>query len=314
METVHITDYIRDPWIEKEVLGDRLADHASENTAVLLVWHEHITGAYMDRHPGLKGVVRYGVGFDNVDLEAARERGIRVCNTPDYGVDEVSNTALALILASDRGILEYDVLARDLPADWQNNTLPRIRRASEVTVGIIGAGRIGGSLARKAKAVGYRVVIQDPYQPSGIEKMLGVERVDELQDLLKQADIVSVHTPLTDETRGMVNGDFVSRMKQGAAFVNTARGGIIDSVEVFRDGLLSGALSFVGLDVIPEEPPRAAGIIKEWVDQEPYLRGRFVINPHTAYYSQEAYDEMRRSAASNALRILEGKRAKNILV
>lgn len=314
MESVHITDYIRDPWIEKEVLGDRLSDQQSEKTAVLLVWHEHITADYMDRLPGLKGIVRYGVGFDNLDLEAARERGIRVCNTPDYGVDEVSNTAIAMILAGDRGILEYDVLARSIPQDWQNNTLPRIRRASEVTVGIIGAGRIGGSVARKASALGYRVVIQDPYQPSGIEKMLGVRRVDDQEELLEQADIVSIHTPLTEETAGMVNAGFVNQMKHGASFVNTARGGIISSVDVFKEPLQSGKLSFVGLDVIPDEPPLVDGIIKEWVEQDPLLAGKLIINPHTAYYSQEAYEEMRRSAASNALRILDGKRAKNILV
>ena len=312
--SVYITDYIEKPDIEKGILGNALSASLQDSVRVLLVWHEHITKEYMERLPNLEAVVRYGVGFDAIDLKAAAERGIRVCNTPDYGVDEVSDTALAFAMGYCRRIWSYNLLAKQLPEDWQENTITSIRRTSQTVVGVVGAGRIGGSLARKAKAVGFDVVIYDPYQPSGIEKLLNVRRAETLEDLLAESDIVSVHTPLNEETKGMINSSFLSGMKPGAALINTARGGILESVDTLIPFLESEQLAFAGLDVLPQEPPVDEGLITAWRQMSSSLEGRLVINPHTAYYSIEAYVEMRTSAAQNAMRILKGQTPRNIIV
>jgi C-terminal binding protein len=314
MPKVFITDYIEEQDIEREVLGDALASEPSDDVHVLLVWHERIDDEYCERLPQLRGVVRYGVGYDSLDLACLQRRGIVACNTPDYGTEEVADTALAMILNLARGVSRYDSLCRAYDdGSWQENTLPSVRRTSEVTLGVVGAGRIGGSVLLRAGALRFRTLFYDPYQPRGHEKMLGARRVESLEELLTESDVVSIHTPLTDETRGLVDARFVGAMKPGASFVNTARGAIVSDLEVFHEPIRTGRLAGVALDVLPEEPPPETPLLYAWRQREPWLDGRLIINPHTAFYSDAAYQEMRRKAAANALRILEGKVAFNVL-
>lgn len=310
---VYITDYIANPDLERKVLGDLLVSTPQEDVAVLLVWHQKIDAAYMNRFPRLKGVVRYGVGFDSIDLECASSRGVVVCNTPDYGTDEVSDTALAMILSQTRGLYLYDLISRNLPDNWQENTLKMIKRTSEITLGILGAGRIGGSVLLKARALGFRTVFFDPYKPSGHEKMLGSKRTATMDELLVCSDIISIHVPLSGETRGIINSSFVGKMKKGASLVNTARGGLFYDIDTLYEPLKSGHLHQVFLDVLPEEPPRQGRLINAWLKRESWLDGRLLINPHTAYYSNDAYREMRSKASANALRILNGEMPLNIV-
>lgn len=311
---VYITDYVDNPTIEKEVLGDALASEKNENIEVLLVWHEHITESYIAQFPNLKGVVRYGVGYDAIDIPLCTSKGITVCNTPDYGTDEVSDTAIAMITNIARGVTRYDYNSRLFnDGTWQENTLSHIKRNCDVTVGVLGAGRIGGSTILKAKALGFKTVIYDKYASSGHEKMLGAEREHTLDEFLKRCDIISVHVPLSDETAGIVNESFIAKMKNGASLVNTARGGLISDVNIFYEPLKSGKLADVALDVIPEEPPSNGKMIDAWKARESWLNGRFIINPHSAYFSDKAYFEMRNKAATNALRILNGETPLNKL-
>lgn len=313
MGKVFITDYVADPDIERAVLGDALASEPSEDVEVLLVWHETIDDAYVERMPRLRGVVRYGVGYDSLDLDALHRRGIVACNTPDYGTEEVADTALAMILDLVRGVSRYDARCRHHDASWQENTIPTLRRTSELTLGTMGAGRIGGSVLLRGAALRFRTVFYDPYKPRGHEKMLGARRVDSLAELLDAADVVSCHIPLDDSTRGLVDRRFVDAMREGAVFVNTARGGIVSDVDVFLEPLRAGKLSGVALDVLPDEPPRDSALLRAWRERQPWLDGRLIINPHTAFYSREAYREMRVKAASNALRILDGREPFNVL-
>lgn len=310
---VYITDYIANPDLERKVLGDLLVSTPQEDVEVLLVWHQKIDAAYMNRFPRLKGVVRYGVGFDSIDLECASSRGVVVCNTPDYGTDEVSDTALAMILSQTRGLYLYDLISRNLPDNWQENALKMIKRTSEITLGILGAGRIGGSVLLKARALGFRTVFFDPYKPSGHEKMLGSKRTATMDELLVCSDIISIHVPLSGETRGIINSSFVGKMKKGASLVNTARGGLLDDIDTLYEPLKSGHLHQVFLDVLPKEPPRQGRLINAWLKRESWLDGRLLINPHTAYYSNDAYREMRSKASANALRILNGEMPLNIV-
>lgn len=315
MSKVYITDYIKDPYIEKEILGSNLSTSSNKNIEVLLVWHERIDSDYIDQFPNLKGVVRYGVGFDTIDLDAVKSRNLIFCNTPDYGTDEVSDTAIGMIMNITRGIVRYDYFCRGYKDNsWQENTIAGLKRSNQLAIGIVGAGRIGGSIARKAKAIGFNVMFFDPYRDRGYEKMLGVNRVDSLDKLLELADVVSINTPLTDETRNMVDVDFISKMKQGSSLINTARGEIIANVDDFIKPLKSGKLVCLGLDVLPQEPPKNTGLVASWKAREEWLDGRVIINPHTSYYSQESYAEMRKKAAMNVKRIIDGDTPFNIIV
>jgi D-3-phosphoglycerate dehydrogenase len=313
MSKVLITDYIANPDVEKEVLGDYLCAAANDQVEVILVWHQKVDKEYIDRFPNLKGIVRYGVGYDNIDINYATSKGVVFCNTPDYGTDEVSDTAMAMILNIVRGVTRYDFMCREYTDTWQENTLAELKRSDELILGIIGAGRIGGSVAIKSKAFGIKVIIYDPYKDRGYEKMLGINRVDELDELLDASDIVSFHAPLTSETKGIVNERFVSKMKKHSSFINTARGQVISDIDIFYDPLINNQLNCIALDVLPYEPPKNSKLIQAWRNRDKVLDGRVIINPHTAYFSGKAFWEMRFKAASNVKRILDGKTPFNVI-
>lgn len=312
MAKIYITDYIRDPSIELSILGDKLALVPSEEVEVLLVWHQAIDAEYIKQFPRLKGVVRYGVGFDSLNLDVLKGKNIIACNTPDYGTDEVSDTALAMILNITRGIHYYNERSKKILNDpcpsWQENILKSIKRSSSLRIGIIGAGRIGSSLLRKLDAVGYQTCFYDINSSVGFEKIFrNTQRFFKLEDLLAASDVVSLHIPLGPQTEGIVNNKFINMMKPGAALINTARGKLLADLDLLYEKLLDGHLSFIGLDVLPDEPPLPTSkLIKEWI-YKTELSERILINPHTAYYSEQAFIEMRTKACLNALRILNGE-------
>ncbi len=314
MAKIAITDYFDSPSAEElEILGELVGTGPGPDTEVLLVWHDKIDAEYVKDLSKLRGVQRYGVGFDNLDVNYLKSKGITCCNNPDYGVDEVSDTAITFIMAISRGVLRYDSIARKLTDTWQENILPHIKRANQTKVGVIGAGRIGTSVLLKCQYLGFQTMFFDPFKESGHEKVVRAKRVHSLSELLVEADIVSIHCPLSPETLGMVNQDFISAMKDGAALVNTARGGILSDLSVLHDSLKSGKLSFAYLDVIPQEPPGDNILIQAWRDQPDWLQGRLIINPHTSYFSQSSILDLRRGAASNALRLFNGEKPMNIL-
>lgn len=315
MKRVYITDKVTNPDIEKEVLGDELSPELHEGIEVLLVWHHKITNEYIDKLPNLKALVRYGVGYDVFqDLEYIKSKGIYASNTPDYGTDEVSDTAIAMIMNIARGITRYDYQCREYDdGSWQTNTLKYIKRTSDYKLGVIGAGRIGGSVLLKANALRFQTSFYDPYLSSGTEKMLGAKRFDELDELLKTCDIISINAPLNKQTNAMIDEEFISKMKPGSSLVNTARGAIVKDLDVFYEPLKSGHLNCVSLDVLPSEPPQSCKMIEAWKAKEKWLDGRFIINPHSAFYSDKAYFEMRQKAALNVKRVLDGKKPINIV-
>ena len=309
--TIGITDYVPSPFsIERKVLGSdcdlvNLNVHSEEefvekdlsNLDALLVWHAPITERIVSLLKTCRIVVRYGVGFDLIDISALEKAGIAFCNTPDYGTEEVADTAAAMILHHVRRIGEYDYQCRHFAHGWQEHTLTPLSRSSGMTLGIIGVGRIGTSLIRRMQPFGFRLIGYDPYQPSGHEKAIGYERVSSMAELLGRADIVSMHCPASDQTRGIVNEDFIGAMKPGSILINTARGSLIASLNPIEAALRSGKLLAVALDVLPSEPPEQHPLIDSWRIEEPWLKGRLTVTPHTAYYSESAWSEMRSKAA-----------------
>lgn len=308
---VGVTDYVRPPFdVESGALPDawRVRDLDLESTLggslealndldALLVWHAEISRAVVDQLRSCKIIVRYGVGYDNVDLAAVADAGITFCNTPDYGTEEVADTTAAMILNHVRRISEYDGNARHFVQGWQENTLSPLTRTSKRTLGVIGVGRIGTSVIRRMQPFGFRVLGYDPYVPSGHEKAIGYERAQSVDELLSRSDVVSLHCPANGETRGMVDEQFVRRMKSGGILVNTARGSLVESLDPIYNGLREHHLSAVSLDVLPSEPPESHPIIEAWRSNEAWIRGRFTVTPHTAYYSESAWYEMRYKAA-----------------
>src|SRR5438105_10347274 len=232
---VVVPDFLTEASLEQRVLEDvadvRALASPDENELlrqvpeadVLIFFHEvRLTGRSLAQLSRCKGAIRCGVGVDNIDLKTAGQLGIVVCNVPDYGTEEVADHALMLLLACARRLIPcHDAIRAggwDLPAVYG---APRLRGRS---LGIIGCGRIGTALARRGLALGLRAAFYDPYRPDGLDKALGIERCDRLEDLLARSDFVSLHCPLTRETHHILNGSTLARLPRGAYVINTARG------------------------------------------------------------------------------------------
>src|SRR5262245_16857887 len=178
----------------------------------IILWHgPRVTADILARMKNCRAIVRNGVGFDTVDIAAAAKAGIAVCNVPDYGTEEVADHALALTLALYRQLFPLDREAKSL--GWKIDTAPKMRRLNTQTFGIVGLGRIGTAAALRAKAFGFRVVFHDPYVPTGTHKALGMQRIDTLEEILKMSDTISIHCPLTKDTRGMIGEKQIALMK-----------------------------------------------------------------------------------------------------
>ena len=231
-------------------------------------------------------IIRNGVGFDNVDIKAAGELGIAVCYVPDYGTEEVADHAMTLALTLLRNIPGYLRQTRSGGWDWKIGE-EKIRRFRELVFGIVGLGRIGMAVALRAKAFGFKVVFYDPYLTAGVEKALGISRVEELDELVSESDIISLHCPLSDTTRGLIGQEQFNRMKPGAIIVNTARGGIINQTAL-KEAIKSGKLAGAALDVAESEPPK---------DPELLALENVLLTPHAAFYSHESFIECRSSSA-----------------
>jgi len=190
------------------------------------------------------------------------ERGVKVCNVPDYGTTEVADHAIALALTLRRGILlHHDLQRANPPAEWNIPNSPLVQRPQTRTFGILGLGRIGTAVSLRAKAFGWRVLFYDPFLPSGYERALGIERAPNIEDLFRQSDTLSIHTPLTTQTRGLVSHGLLRLMPMHSCVINTARGPIVDLdalYSVLHDGHLSGA----ALNVLPDEPINEANVPK----------------------------------------------------
>lgn len=320
LPTVAIIDWTTSPQgdpesiIEHEVIGRaaRLTRHLCETDADLpdeiadaravIIWHNMpLTAAGIARLKNCRAIIRNGVGFDSVDIAAARGRGIAVCNVPDYGTEEVADHAIALALALCRQLFPLDAEAKQL--GWNIRVTPRLRRLRELTFGIVGLGRIGTATALRAKALGFRVIFHDPYLANGADKAVGISRVRTLDELLSLSDVVSLHCPLNDETRHLIAERELALMKPDAFIVNTARGAIIKKTAVLA-ALRGGHLGGAGLDVIEDEPLRT---------REEAATPNLIATCHAAFCSVESKIEMRSISARIALAAVRGEPLENVI-
>tara|TARA_B100001248_G_scaffold116093_1_gene86858 strand:+ start:1002 stop:1955 length:954 start_codon:yes stop_codon:yes gene_type:complete len=313
---VSVTDHIKDFEIEKNILGDYFNSNLSTKTTIILVWHKEINEAFLKKYPSVRAVVRYGVGYDNIDLEFCKKNKIIVANTPDYGVDEVSDTAIAMILYLTRKIGTLENLALEDSNYWIGKNLNlKMKRLNTLSLGIIGLGRIGGSIAKKFSQFTKNIGFYDPYLPNGYEKIFGIDRYNDLSKLLQISDIVSVNTPLNKDTRGMINENFLNQMKKGSYLVNLSRGPIVQDKNIILKKLLNYELEGYGTDVWIKEPPiENDQLYSKWKEKEKNLIGRIIVNPHTSYFSEESIYESRSKACKTCLDIINGVAINNRII
>lgn len=251
-----------------------------------------------------------GVGYDGVDRTALAKRGVTLCNVPDYGTADIADHAIALALTLRRGIaLHYDLQrAQPTPAPFTPVSTPLISRLRGATFGILGLGAIGMATALRAKAFGWDVLFFDPGVASGVEQSLGVRRTRDVRELFHQSSTLSVHCPLTPQTRGMVGQELLGLMPRGAVLVNTARGEVVD-LDALERSLRDGTLAGAGLDVLPEEPipddeERVHSLLKAYRNREEWLTGRLIVTPHSAWNCPESVADVRVKSAETMKDVL----------
>lgn len=323
---VVITDFLTDALEpERRVLGD-LADVTAldayreedlrgrvEDADALIVYHSVKVGREtLDRLQRCRLIVRGGVGVDNVDHAYARSRGIPVANVPDYGSEEVADSAIGMILSLTRGISFLNSRLRGSDGDWSPSHVKPLFRLRGRRCAIVGLGRIGTATALRAKALGLDVVFYDPYKPDGYDKALGIRRSETLEGLLEQADVLSLHCPLTEETHHLVDGAAMARMPMGAYLVNTARGGVVDTGAI-PAAIESGQLAGAAIDVLEREPPADDALVRAWRDPAHPAHHRVIVNPHAAFYSEEGFLDVRTKAAEACRRVALGLPPRNVV-
>ena len=310
---VLIADFLDETSIESTVLGDiaeleiaratdesELTGYLSRADAIMVFHDLSILGEpSFSRASRCRGVVRAGVGYNNIDLQAATRHGVVVCNVPDYGSEEVADHAIMFLLALARRLVSSHEAIRAGTWDYRSALgTPRLRGK---TFGIIGCGRIGTATALRARALGLDVVFYDPYLRQGMDKALGIRRVYHLDDILQQSDFVSLHCYLDASNYHMINASTIARMRPGALLLNTARGPLVDE-SALLEALDSGHIAAAGLDVVEREP----------LDNERLrLHPNVLFTPHTAFYSVEGYRELRTKTAEEVRRILLGEPPRN---
>jgi D-3-phosphoglycerate dehydrogenase len=276
---------------------DSIVQVARDADAVLVTYAK-ITAEMIRQMPRCRIIARFGIGVDNVDIDAATAASIVVTRVPDYCIDEVSDHTLALLLALVRKIPFAN--SRAHAGRWEMSAVAPIHRLRGRVLGLVGFGRIPQLVEPKAKAFGLKVVAYDPYVPPEVTTAAGVERVD-FAELLKVSDYVSIHTPLIPETEGLFNADVFRKMKPTAYLINTARGPIVNEAALVH-ALDAGQLAGAALDVLSQEPPTASPLLG---------RDNVILTPHMSFYSVESLVELQTKAAEEVVRVLTGQMPRN---
>lgn len=313
MKKILITDYVW-PNIEPEAailkasgFTPIVAPDTSEKTLMelaldvegIMFCFAEITSQILEKASDCKVASRYGIGVDNINISKATELGIIVTNVPDYCMDEVTDHALGMILSLNRRFLQHT--KKVVKDGWNSVSLDQImHRTRGSTLGIVGFGRIGQSLAKKCKAFGFNLIAYDPLLRVG-ENIDGVKLV-KFNELIKTSDFISLHVPLIPETQGMIGEKELSMMKKGAILVNCARGGLIDE-NALAKSIYNGHLSGAGLDVVEPTPPKR---------NNPLLKlDNVIITPHTAFFSQASTLELEQRTANEVIRVINGNNPEN---
>jgi D-3-phosphoglycerate dehydrogenase len=283
--------------LAKAATPEAILEVATTADAVLTTYAK-VTAEMIQKMTRCRIISRFGIGVDNVDIATATSQGIVVTKVPDYCIDEVSDHAMALLLAIVRKIPFSNSLVH--AGRWEMPAVVPIHRLRGGVLGLVGFGRIPQLVAPKAKAFGLRVVASDPYIPRSVFASAGVEQVT-FEELVRISDYISLHCPLTPETHHLFGADVFSRMKPGSYLVNTGRGPLVDEAVLAR-ALDQRQLAGAALDVVEKEPPAGSPLLG---------RNNVILTPHTAFYSEESLLELQTKAAEEVVRVLSGQEPKN---
>lgn len=261
----------------------------------LLVLGAPITAEVLDAMPRCRVVVRYGVGVDTLDLEGATARDVICAHVPDFCQEEVANHALLLMLAVVKTLIPLDAAIR--AGDWRRGSFAPMQHLHGQTLGLVGCGHIARAMAKRGRALSMELAGYDPYIDAGVAEAAGITLLPSLEALLERSDVVSVHTPLSADTRHLIDAAALARMKPSAYLINTSRGPVIEEaalVHALRHGVIAGA----GLDVFEQEPPAADSALRTMAN--------VVLTPHSASYSDYAFALLSRRVAQSAVHVLTG--------
>ncbi|MFD0715553.1 C-terminal binding protein [Paenibacillus sp. GCM10027626] len=311
---VVVTDHgFPDLNIEKQVLADFDVElreyqckspdeviHAAEHADAILTQWAPINADVVSSLQQCQAIVRYGIGVDNVDLEAAGARGIPVINVPDYALDEVADHAMALMISGARKLPQ--IRERINRGIWETNPCRPMYSLKGRVLGLAGFGNIARKVAARASAFGLQVIAYDPYVPEASFRSFNVRKTN-WDSLLEQSDIISVHLPLTPDTKHLFRDEAFRRMKKGAFLVNTARGALVNTEDLILH-LRSGHLSGAGLDVLEQEPVSAKSELLEV--------STLVLTSHCAWYTEDALLRLKAFAAEEIARVFRGETPKHI--
>jgi D-3-phosphoglycerate dehydrogenase len=270
----------------------------AKDADAILTTYAKVTGDIIRELTRCRIISRFGIGVDNVDIPVAAAKGIVVTKVPDYCIDEVSDHAMALLLAIVRKVPFSNSLVQ--AGRWEMKAVVPIHRLRGRILGLVGFGRIPQLVAPKAQAFGLRIIAYDPYVPAEAFAKAGVRQV-EFDDLVRTSDYISLHCPLTAETKHLFNAGVFSRMKPGSYLINTGRGPLIDEAALAA-ALDKGQLAGAALDVVEKEPPSGSPVLG---------RDNVILSPHTAFYSEESLVELQIKAAEEVVRVLSGQAPKN---
>ena len=276
------------PWSGDDVIG-------------LLVW-KHVTASDMEQLPNLGAIMTGSIGVDHIDLEAARRRGVWVCNVPDYCVEEVADSTIAMLLALLRGVVALDRSVRD--GQWDDHAAGPLPRLSDTRLGIIGFGRVGRAVGKRAKALGLETWASDPLLSADEITAAGANPAS-LDELLAHCTAVTLHLPLTPQTAGLIGANELARMRPGSYLINAARGQLVD-LDALIAALDRGHIAGAAIDVLAAEPPTAS--------QPAPRHPKLIVTPHAAWYSPTSEGELVRRSTLSLRAILEGRDPEGIVV
>lgn len=324
-----IPDLLKDTFLEKKILGkkyDIFLRKASEFNKLTDKFLSKIDGVMTGHHVifdkkkiekliNCKVIVRYGVGFDSVDIKQAGYQNIKVFNIPDYGVDEVADHALAMILNLSRFINGNDeILKKEYKENeikWLYDQNKNQKRLKDLSLGIIGLGRIGTALAERSKSIFKNILFYDPLKEDGYDKALGIKKEEKLINLFKNSDVISLHAPSTEKNKFFLEEKLFKILNKPIIFVNTSRGDLVKN-SILAKYFKSGKIRGLGLDVFNKEPPQKKdALTKIWEDKQNI--GRIIFTPHVAFYSTEALNEIRFKGVTTIKKFFENKKIKNCI-
>lgn len=267
-------------------------ERAVDADVLWLSWNPHIDKTILEALPNVRLVIRWGIGFEQIDLDAATQLGVAVANSPTYGSDDVAEHALALLLALERRIVKFDADIRN--GGWMTPEHGSIRRLRGLTLGLLGVGRIGAALATRARGIGLQVIGYDTYRSGADFESIGVESVS-LDELAARSDYISIHVPHTPETHAMVDAGFLRKMREDAYLINTSRGKVVNQSDLI-EALRSGAIAGAGLDVFETEPLP--------IDNPLRSMPNTILTPHYAGYSTQSWADLREEMCRTTIEFL----------